>query len=182
MKRILNFAGALLFSASVSASPLHSDSIKTPNDELFSKHSHPQEYCMAMNIYHESRSDNLAGQFAVADVVLNRVAHSRWPGTVCEVITDAKLSNWWLREHGKIVPIKHKCQFSWYCDGKRDDVLDKQSWRKAQVVAYQIMNKGMYRGISEGATHYHATYVNPSWNQVYASVGRIGLHLFFRSP
>jgi N-acetylmuramoyl-L-alanine amidase len=157
------------------------DTIIAPKSELYTAQSHPQEYCMALNVYHESRSDNLAGQFAVADVVLNRVRDSRWPNTVCEVITEGPISKWWKEQHGKEIPVRHKCQFSWYCDGKNDNPRDEEAWRRAQTVAYQIMNRDMMRGISEGANHYHATYVDPSWNKRFRTIGRIGAHVFYRA-
>jgi spore germination cell wall hydrolase CwlJ-like protein len=143
--------------------------------------SHPQEYCMALNVYHEARSDNLAGMFAVSDVVLNRVRDSRWPDTPCGVIQDAVYSKWWREQHGKLVPVKHKCQFSWFCDGKKDTPTDAESWRRAQTVAFKILNRDLYRGITEGATHYHATYVDPSWNKRFRTIGRIGAHIFYRA-
>jgi spore germination cell wall hydrolase CwlJ-like protein len=137
--------------------------------------------CLALNVYHESRSDNLAGQFAVADVVLNRVRNRRWPNSICDVVHQGPVSSWWLTHHERKVPIKNRCQFSWYCDGKDDTPNNVQAWQKALTVASQIYNQNLYRGITEGATHYHATYVNPSWNKRLQSVGRIGEHLFYRA-
>ena len=157
------------------------DTIRAPKGELYTQQSHPQEYCMALNVYHESRSDNLAGMYAVSDVVLNRVRDNRWPDTVCGVVQDAVYSNWWKEHHNKLVPVRHKCQFSWYCDGKSDNPTDEQSWRRAQAVAYQILNRNLYRGITEGATHYHATYVDPSWNKRFRTIGRIGAHIYYRA-
>lgn len=137
--------------------------------------------CLALNTYHESRSDNLAGQFAVADVVLNRVRDIRWPNTICEVIRQGPVSDWWLTEHQRKVPIKNRCQFSWYCDGKSDEPKDNQAWQQALTVAHQIHDDNRYRGITEGATHYHASYVNPTWNKRFTPIGRIGAHLFYRA-
>lgn len=149
--------------------------------ELYSEESNPQLYCLALNIYHESRSDNLAGQFAVADVVLNRVNDSRYPNTICEVIKQGPISKWWKEEKGKEVPVRHKCQFSWWCDGKSDEPTQLLSWLKAQEVAYHIVMNNQFRGVTEGATHYHATYVNPSWNRSMVLIGRIGEHIFYKS-
>jgi len=136
--------------------------------------------CLAQNIYHESRSDNLAGQYAVADVVLNRVHDDRWPNTVCNVVREGPISKWWMEKHGKAVPIKHRCQFSWYCDGLSDDAKNNDAWQKAQDIAYKILYLNEYRGLTEGATHYHAHYVNPNWRGV-ELVGTIGLHKFYRA-
>ena len=137
--------------------------------------------CMAQNIYHEARGDNYAGQIAVADVVLNRVADSRYPDTVCGVIKQAKLSQWWL-EQGKEVPLKNQCQFSWYCDGRSDEITDEASWHQALAISYSMIVTGVYTGITEGATHYHATYVDPYWASSHQMnlIGPIGSHIFYR--
>lgn len=149
-------------------------------EELYSEESHPEAYCLALNVYHEARGDILAGQYAVSDVVLNRVESKKYPNTVCEVIRQAKMSTWWKKEHGKDVPVKNKCQFSWYCDGKSDEPKDEDAWRRSQAVAYRILFNDDFRGISEGSLYYHATYVNPKWNKSFYLVGRIGDHVFYR--
>ena len=148
--------------------------------------------CMAKNIYFESRSDNMAGQFAVADVVLNRVKDKRYPNTVCEVIYDGPIKEKWKTKQNpdlpdskrEYVPLRHKCQFSWYCDGKKDTIprYDNDAWERAQLVAGYILYSGEYLGITEGATHYHATYVSPNWrhDRGMQLVGRIGSHIFYR--
>ena len=149
-----------------------------------------QAICMALNIYYESRSDNLAGQYAVADVVLNRVQDSRYPNTICDVIQQGPVrESWKTKQHEDLsdeerifLPIRHMCQFSWYCDGKSDDPKDETGWAQAQYVAGAIMYSGKYRGITEGATHYHATYVRPKWrfDRGMNHIGRIGSHIFYR--
>jgi len=149
-----------------------------------------QAMCMALNIYYESRSDNLAGQYAVADVVLNRVHDDRYPNTICEVIYEGPVRESWktkqdpdLPESERIYnPIRHLCQFSWYCDGKSDNPSDETGWAQAQYVAGAILYSDKYRGITEGATHYHATYVKPNWTRDRGMnhIGRIGAHIFYR--
>ena len=149
-----------------------------------------QAICMALNIYYESRSDNVAGQYAVADVVLNRVQDSRYPNTVCDVIQQGPVKESWktkqypdLPDEERIYnPIRNMCQFSWYCDGMSDDPKDETGWAQAQYVAGAIMYSGKYRGITEGATHYHATYVRPKWryDRGMNHIGRIGSHIFYR--
>ena len=150
----------------------------------------PQAVCMALNIYYESRSDNLAGQYAVADVVLNRVQDSRYPNSICEVIKEGPVRESWKTKKDpdlpdserKYNPIRNMCQFSWYCDGKSDEPKDETGWAQAQYVAGNIMYNGKYRGITEGATHYHATYVKPKWrlDRGMNHIGRIGSHIFYR--
>jgi len=137
-------------------------------------------HCLALNIYFEARVDHTAGQAAVADVVLNRVLHQDYPNTICEVIYEGPVSKWWKEKHGKDVPIRNRCQFSWYCDGKSDEPKENDAWQKAYDIALGMIVTDKYRGISEGATHYHATYVNPSWSKRLYLVGRIGHHIFYR--
>ena len=75
---------------------------------------------------------------------------------------------------------RNKCQFSWYCDGKHDRPQDQDRWVEAQGIAWNMVEEGKYRGITEGATHYHATYVNPRWASTLQLVGSIGAHIFYR--
>lgn len=146
--------------------------------DLYKSESNPQEYCLALNIYHEARSSNLADQAAVADVVLNRVYDTRYPNTVCEVVYQARTKPSW--KTGEPVPIRNQCQFSWYCDGKDDTPTDQDAWINAQQIAYFMMLDERYRGITQGATHYHATYVSPEWAKDFALIGRIGAHVYYR--
>ena len=138
-----------------------------------------EHYCMALNIYHEARNDNLAGQVAVADVTLNRVKDTRYPNNICNVVYEAQH---WKTNDGRTYPIRNKCQFSWYCDGLKDDPKEGSSWDRSQQIAYQYLENGQFRGITEGATHYHATYVDPYWttSKGMVLVGRIGEHIFYR--
>jgi spore germination cell wall hydrolase CwlJ-like protein len=77
-------------------------------------------------------------------------------------------------------PGRSDCQFSWYCDGKADVPQDMDSWYEAQTIAYSMLADDQYRGISEGATHYHATYINPYWASSLQMVGTVGKHIFYR--
>ena len=137
--------------------------------------------CLALNIYHEARSDNLAGRVAVADVVLNRVRDNRYPNNICDVVKQAKLSQWWL-DNGREVPIRNQCQFSWWCDGLSDEPTNSSVWEESLLIATNLLIHNEYRGITEGATHYHATYVNPRWikDRGMHVIGRIGEHIFYR--
>lgn len=133
----------------------------------------PQVQCMALNIYYEARGSNLADRAAVADVVLNRVLDTRYPDTICEVVKEGlQDANGNMR--------RNKCQFSWYCDGKADNPQDEDRWTDSQMIAWNIVQEGKYRGLTEGATHYHATYVDPRWASTLQLVGRIGAHIFYR--
>jgi spore germination cell wall hydrolase CwlJ-like protein len=128
---------------------------------------------MALNVYYEARGSNLADKAAVADVVLNRVNDTRYPDTVCGVVKQG------LQDaNGNM--LRNKCQFSWYCDGKHDRPQDEDRWVEAQSIAWNMVEENKYRGITEGSTHYHATYVNPRWAKTLQLVGRIGAHIFYR--
>lgn len=123
--------------------------------------------CMALNVYHESRSENLKGQVAVANVTLNRVADSKWPNDVCSVVEQGYTKG------------KQNCQFSWYCDGKPDTPTDTVAWARAVLVANDVM-MGYIPDITEGATHYHARYVNPYWADSFTETVEIGSHIFYK--
>lgn len=136
-------------------------------------------YCLSLNIYHESRGDSFAGQAAVADVVLNRVEDSYYPNTVCEVVKQAVyIENW----KGNVVPKRHMCQFSWYCDGMSDEPGDPDAWMESYFLAGEVLTKDAWRGITEGATHYHAAHIRPNWtsDRGMTYTGSIGGHEFYR--
>ena len=145
----------------------------------FNGEAFPQVQCMALNIYYESRGSNFADQVAVADVVLNRVNDRRYPDTVCDVVHQGKQKPSW-KDKSVMVMVRNKCQFSWYCDGKADTPHMGDAWINAQTVAWRIIQFGEYRGLTEGATHYHATYVEPSWAGSLQLIGTIGKHVFYR--
>ena len=80
-------------------------------------------------------------------------------------------------------PIKNKCQFSWYCDGKADEILvknDNIKWKIAEDIAFNVLAFNKWSGIIGGATHYHATYVSPTWRKQMRLIGRIDDHIFYR--
>tara|TARA_R110002020_G_scaffold43870_4_gene126964 strand:- start:2028 stop:2459 length:432 start_codon:yes stop_codon:yes gene_type:complete len=130
--------------------------------------------CLALNVYHESKNQSLIGQIAVAQVTMNRVRDERYPDNVCDVVKQGLTYKW-----NPSIPIRNKCQFSWYCDGKSDKPRDEHAWDKAMLVAH-----GVYYGnlddFVEGATHYHAHYVLPSWASSKTYITRIDDHIFYR--
>jgi spore germination cell wall hydrolase CwlJ-like protein len=145
-------------------------------------------HCLATNIYHEARGESIAGKVAVGNVTLNRVNHIQYPDTICAVVYQAHLRlNW----RGKLVPRLHKCQFSWYCDGKSDVIYLKTSngkiikhnmeaWEQSLNVATTILKNEMYDP-TFGATHYYNDKLaDPSWADAYMLVARIDNHVFHR--
>ena len=141
--------------------------------QIFTAEDYPQHWCLAQNIYYESRGSNLADMAAVANVVINRTKDRRYPDTICAVVQQGKKN-----ADGSMK--RNACQFSWYCDGKSDWPAQGDAWFKAQFIAWQMIEDGKYRGLTEGATHYHATYVNPRWAKDFTLIGRIGEHIFYR--
>lgn len=125
--------------------------------------------CLAMNIYWEARSEPVVGQVAVAAVTLNRVENRRFPDDVCNVV----------RQGGEIR--RHRCQFSWWCDGKKDLPLEAEAWRRANTLA-RLTAAGVIDDPTGGAMWYHADYVEPYWAEAKKQVTKIGKHIFYTLP
>ena len=130
--------------------------------------------CLALNIYHEARDQPFIGQVAVAQVVMNRVQDRRYPDNVCDVVKQGPTYRW-----AKHYPVRHRCQFSWYCDGKSDNPQDQSAWSKAQLIAHGVYH-GNLDDFVEGATHYHANYVLPAWASSKTPIVQISDHKFYR--
>jgi|TARA_B110000483_G_C18172302_1_gene533709 spore germination cell wall hydrolase CwlJ-like protein len=124
--------------------------------------------CLALNIYFETHAASLIDAMSVSDVVLNRVNSKRYPDTVCDVVQDGYKKG------------RKTCQFSWYCDGKTDVPMDNDSWEKSRKHARDMYVHGAYRGVTEGATHYHAHYMRAYWASSLNRVARMGQHIFYR--
>jgi spore germination cell wall hydrolase CwlJ-like protein len=152
----------------------------------------PEELeCMTLNIYREANNQSLAGQIAVGRVVMNRVQDRRFPNSVCEVIFEGPTYESWTTKNNPTLPddqriyypVRDRCQFSWYCDGKPDEVEDRTTvrWKATEDVAYQILAFNRWSGLVEGATHYHADYVKPNWSRIFKLIAKIDDHIFYRS-
>ncbi len=126
------------------------------------------ERCLAQAIYFEARGEPLEGRMAVAQVVLNRTRDARYPGDVCAVV--------FQYQHRR-----HRCQFSFACDGRSDRPKDRHAWESALRLA-RTLAAGGYRDLTKGATHYHALYVSPVWSKALAPTRTIGGHRFYREP
>ena len=135
--------------------------------------------CLALNTYHEAKNQSLVGQIATAQVVMNRVEDNRFPNTICEVVKEGPTRPS-SEDPKKEYPIKHRCQFSWYCDGKDATPKNEKAWRKARDVAFLVLYDKIKLDVTEGATHYHATYVRPSWARTKKRTTRIEKHIFYR--
>ncbi len=121
--------------------------------------------CLTTAIYYEAASEPDAGQRAVAQVVLNRVAHPAWPNTVCGVVYQGSE--------------RPSCQFSFACDGSMARRPMAVFWERARRVAAAALAGGVYAPVGL-ATHYHTSAVHPYWADSLAFIGTIGAHRFYR--
>ena len=138
--------------------------------------------CLATNIYWEARNQSFAGQIAVGLVTLNRVLDKRFPDTICEVVYQAKTRPSW-KQPWIDIPIRDRCQFSWYCDGKTDDIppYDYEAIHNAFSVAQILLDERItIVDITKGATHYHANYVSPDWAATKEKTVEIDDHIFYK--
>lgn len=152
--------------------------------------------CLVENMYFEARNDGYAGMYATTMVVMNRVSDPRYPDTVCGVVHQGPVKESWKtkqtpdKNDAVYFPIRNKCQFSWYCDGKADIMYNEDAVYLATDIAKLVLDistgvfgdKTFTVDITEGATHYHATYVNPYWtnDRGMAKITQIGTHIFYR--
>ena len=124
--------------------------------------------CMAQAVYYESAREPLEGQLAVAEVIANRMQDHRYPDTACGVVFQGA-----TRTTG--------CQFTFTCDGALQTKPKGENWERAKrIAAHVLMNLNEER--TGGATHYHATYVDPIWNSGLIQTNKVGLHIFYRFP
>ena len=139
-----------------------------------------EAYCLAQNVYFEARNQPAAGQMAVMSVTLNRVNDDRFPNTVCGVVYEGPTRPSW-KGTGEMIPIRHKCQFSWYCDGKSDEIKNKDTFEEILLLSELVISGTMsIMDITEGATHYHADYVRPAWAETKTKTIEIEDHIFYR--
>ena len=52
--------------------------------------------CLALNIYNEARGEPIAGQYAVAQVTIQRTASPKWENTICGAVYEYKQFSWTL--------------------------------------------------------------------------------------
>jgi spore germination cell wall hydrolase CwlJ-like protein len=164
---------------------------------------HSQIQCLAENIYFEARAESYSGKAAVANVTKNRVEDERWPDTFCKVVTEGPVrESWKTKQHKNLAekdriyyPRKHRCQFSWYCDGNKDVIWankeltgqtiegNARAWRESVQIAIIIVGAGSYEisDNTKGAVYYYAhNLVYPSWADKKEYIGVLGNHTFMK--
>ena len=124
--------------------------------------------CLALAISYEAGLEPVAGQEAVAQVILNRVRHPSYPDTACGVVWQGS-----TRRTG--------CQFTFTCDGSLRRARSAAALASARAVAARVL-AGDSADHVRGATHYHADYVAPYWAPSLTRVRQIATHIFYRTP
>ncbi|MCH8466299.1 MAG: cell wall hydrolase [Roseinatronobacter sp.] len=127
-----------------------------------------EESCLATAIYHEARGESIRGQFAVAEVILNRVDSRKFPSSICGVVYQGVKQG---RTGG--------CQFSFACDGNSEAMPNQNAALIARRIA-QVMADGGHRALTQGAKYFHTTAVAPGWANRFTQTTHIGAHLFYR--
>lgn len=130
-------------------------------------------YCLTRNAYYEAKGDSQMSQIAVTHVVLNRLNNEKFPKDTCEVVYQKN------RDQNRQVTV---CQFSWYCDqtlmGRK---VDAKTWEESLTAVNKALKIYYQKGVdvTEGATYYHANYVNPGWRHL-EKVTSIGSHIYYK--
>lgn len=125
--------------------------------------------CLALNVYFEARGEPEAGQYAVAEVTMNRVASPLYPDTVCEVVYQ---KNWdWLRK-------RYVSAFSW-TEFREVPTPSGKEWERAQAIAQDVYYQRRAPKLA-GVLHYHADHIAPSWSFEMTPVAAIGNHRFYK--
>lgn len=124
--------------------------------------------CLAEALYFEARGESVKGQFAVAEVILNRVDSPEFPDEICAVVHQGT---------GR----KYQCQFTYTCDGYKEVISEPRAFERVGKVAH-LMVQGAPRPLTQGATHYHTRAVNPRWAHRFPRTATIGVHHFYRMP
>jgi spore germination cell wall hydrolase CwlJ-like protein len=149
----------------------------------------PEFICLVENIYFESKGESMRGKIAVGVVTLNRVKDPRYPSTICEVVKQGPVrESWKTRQDSTLAadqrlynPIRHRCQFSWWCDGYKERIKYDENWIDSVKAAKSALT-GKYDDLVDGATHYHAVYVTPEWANRLRFIVQIDNHKFYEYP
>ena len=124
--------------------------------------------CLAEAIYFEARGEAIEGQYAVGEVIINRVLSNQFPNSVCGVISEGANR-------------LNSCQFSYNCDGKLETINEKKIYERILKLS-KILLEPSSRFLTGGATFYHSKLVSPSWSKKFIKTKEIGNHFFYKLP
>jgi spore germination cell wall hydrolase CwlJ-like protein len=137
--------------------------------------------CLAQNMYFEARNQSDEGLLAVGFVTINRTKEDKFSKTICGVIHEAEF---YPRKNKKgiDVPIKGKCQFSWYCDGKKDIINDQATWDRVYNLAYHLyLYHDIMTDLTVGATYYQTKESKIKVHRDAVKTVSIQRHVFFKT-
>ena len=126
--------------------------------------------CLAEAIYFEARGEDIVGMIAVGQVIINRVNDLRFDDTICGVVH----AGYYYENY----PVRDRCQFSYWCDGKHERYGDIKAFEMVMIATQSILDNIRIEGL-EYATHYHASHVTPYWSQSFTRIRQIGGHVFY---
>lgn len=121
--------------------------------------------CLARTLYWEAKGETEAAMQAIAYVVMNRLGHEGFPNTICGVVKQGQ-------EQGS-------CQFSWWCDGREDNVEEEDRYVVAKEIARKVLNRQV-NDPTGGAMYFHREDVAPNWSKIYVRTVQVGEHIFYK--
>lgn len=122
--------------------------------------------CLTEALYFEARGESFKGISAVAEVIINRKNSSKFPNSVCAVISQG-------------VGGRPGCQFSYKCDGKAEVYHEPKAYARVAKMA-KLKLEGRLQKVTNGALFYHTTAVSPSWSRKFRRTAKVGVHLFYK--
>ena len=186
---IINEA-AMAIMISLAAEYSTDNKVSINNDEL---------WCLANNIYFEARAESYAGKQAVANVTQNRLESKDHPDSYCGVVKEGPHRESWKTKKDETLPDseriyyprKHRCQFSWYCDGEKDTIwvqymngnsieTNANAWRDSVHIALDTMSNRLYDNTAGATYYYNHNLVYPHWAKVFEITEIIGNHTFMK--
>jgi spore germination cell wall hydrolase CwlJ-like protein len=130
-----------------------------------------ERLCLTQAIYYEARGESVEGQWAVANVIINRAFSGKFPSTICGVVFQNASKGY------------HQCQFTFACDGKTDVGTERQAWNRAEDIAdrafAEFQQGDRPHVLPKSALYYHTRSVAPQWSYTYQRVASIGAHIFY---
>jgi len=155
-------------------------------------------WCLSKNIYFEARAESHSGKQAVANVTKNRVESTDHPNTYCGVVKEGPVRESWKTKgkevpesDRKFYPVKHRCQFSWWCDGEKDTIwiqymdgtmieANMTAWRESVYIALETLSGHLYDNTTGATFYYNHNLVYPHWAKEFELVEVIGNHTFMK--